>query len=68
VHARGPVGLFEQTRLRDFYTNPGVHRSALMARFPRRFEYFDDFHPIASLESNFDSILIPQSHVSRSRC
>jgi phenylalanyl-tRNA synthetase alpha chain len=36
-----------------------------MARFPRRFDYFDDFHPVASLESNFDSILIPKNHVTR---
>ena len=33
---------------------------------PREFKKFDDLYPIVTTQANFDSVLVPPDHVSRS--
>lgn len=50
-----PLGIIK-TKIRDYFE----------AAHPGEFELLDDLHPVVSAHANFDSVLVPPDHVSRS--
>lgn len=56
-----PLGLIKQRIVNHFYSAFVGHRGIPV------FAVFDNLHPVVSVEKNFDSLLIPLTHVSRNK-
>uniref|UniRef100_A0A1B6CIP1 Phenylalanine--tRNA ligase, mitochondrial n=1 Tax=Clastoptera arizonana TaxID=38151 RepID=A0A1B6CIP1_9HEMI len=60
-HKHHPLGLIKQRIVNYFYS------TFLGPRNIPKFAVFDNLHPVVTVEQNFDSLLIPKTHVSRNK-
>jgi len=59
-----PIQTLKQ-KLEAFYTNSGLEKSKLQTAFPSNYEFIVNNDPIVDKFRNFDSLLIPEDHVTR---
>mmetsp|Transcript_2603 Transcript_2603/g.9447 ORF Transcript_2603/g.9447 Transcript_2603/m.9447 type:complete len:421 (-) Transcript_2603:741-2003(-) len=74
VHNNVTEYIFEKIGV-DLHRRPehpiGILKNAILAYFDEKFgessfSMFDDLHPVVTSYENFDSVLVPENHVSRS--